>query len=170
MKQIILIKIPTPSFHIIKGNSTWCNAKSQRHLEIKGYFHINKNPALQSLILSILMYGSETWTLRKEDENRLLVFEMTCLRKILGVSRLDKIRNTTIRKSLDLKEDIIIQISQKRLRYYGHIMRMKTKRMPYITLNGMVQRDRQRGRPVKRWLDSIRNDVKKTEPDNYRSK
>ena len=116
------------------------------------------------------MYGSETWTLRKEDENRLLVFEMTCLRKILGVSRLDKIRNTTIRKSLDLKEDIIIQISQKRLRYYGHIMRMKTKRMPYLTLNGMVQRDRQRGRPVKRWLDSIRNDVKKTEPDNYRSK
>ena len=51
-----------------------------------------------SLILSILMYSSETWTLRKEDENRLLVFKMTCLRKILGISRLDKIRNTTIRK------------------------------------------------------------------------
>ena len=58
----------------------------------------------KTLIISLLMYGSETWILKKEDENRLLVFEMTCLRKILGVSRLDKIRNTTIRKSLDLKE------------------------------------------------------------------
>ena len=86
----------------------------------------------KTLILSLLMYGSESWTLKKEDENRLLVFEMTCLRKILGVSRLDKIRNTTIRKSLDLKEDIIERISQKRLRYYGHIMRINTQRMPYI--------------------------------------
>ena len=44
-----------------------------------------------TLIMSILLYGSETWTLKKDDENRLLVFEMTCLRKILGVTRLDKI-------------------------------------------------------------------------------
>ena len=40
-------------------------------------------------------------------------------------------------------------------------MRMNTQRMPYITLNGTVQGDTQRGRPVKRWLDGIRNDVKK---------
>ena len=99
--------------------------------------------------------------LKKEDENRLLVFEMTCLRKILGVNRLDKIRNTTVRKSLDLKENLIERISQKRLCYYGHIMRMNTQRMTYITLNGMVQRNRQRERPVKRWLDAIRDDVKK---------
>ena len=58
------------------------------------------------LILSILMYGSETWTLRKEDENRLLVFEMICLRKILGVTRLDKIRNTIIRETLGLEDTI----------------------------------------------------------------
>ena len=106
------------------------------------------------------MYGSETRTLKKEDENRLLVFEMTCLRKILGVSRLDQIRNTTIRKSLDLKENLNERISQKRLRFYDHIMRMNTQRMPYIPLNGMVQGNR-RGRPVKRWLDGIRDDVKK---------
>ena len=115
----------------------------------------------KTLIPSLLMYGSETWTLKKEDENRLLVFEVTCLRKILGVSRLDKIRNKTIRKSLNLKENLIERISQKRLRYYGHIMRMNTQRMPYITLNGMVQGNRQQGRPVKRWLDGIRDDVKK---------
>ena len=36
------------------------------------------------------MYGSETWTLKKEDENRLLTSAMICLRKILGVTRLDK--------------------------------------------------------------------------------
>ena len=127
----------------------------------KDIFTSTKIQLYKTLILSLLMYGSETWTLRKEDENRLLVFEMTCLRKILGVRRLDKIRNTTIRKSLNLKENLIERISLKRLSYYDHIMRMSTQRMPYITLNGMVKGNRQRGRPVKRWVDGLRNDVKK---------
>ena len=56
--------------------------------------------------------------LEKEDEDRLLVFEMIWLRKILCVSRVDKFFNTTIRKSLGLKENVIERISQKRLRYY----------------------------------------------------
>ena len=57
----------------------------------------------KTLILTLIIYESETWTFKREDENRLLVFEITCLRKILGLSRLGKIRNTTIRRSLDLK-------------------------------------------------------------------
>ena len=116
----------------------------------------------QTPILSILMYGSETGTMKKEDENRLLLFEMTCLRKIMGVSRLDRIRNTIIRETLGLKYmyDSIETISQKRLRYYGHVMRMDPQRLPYITLNGMVHGERQRGKPVKRWLDGIKNDIK----------
>lgn len=34
--------------------------------------------------------GSESWTLKKQDENRLLVFKMACLRKIMGITRLTK--------------------------------------------------------------------------------
>ena len=52
------------------------------------------------LVLSIASYGAETWTLKKTDEQRLRVFEMACLRKILGVSRMDRLRNTTIRDEL----------------------------------------------------------------------
>ena len=44
---------------------------------------------------------------KKEDENRLLVFEMACLRKIMGVRRLDRIKNTISRETLGLKYDII---------------------------------------------------------------
>ena len=99
--------------------------------------------------------------LKKEDENKLLIFEITCLRKILGVSRLDKIRNTTItRKSLELKEYIIERLLT---------MRMKTESMPYIPLIGTVKGKRQRGRSVKRWLDGIKNDIQKAKPDSCRS-
>jgi hypothetical protein len=121
----------------------------------------SKMQLYNSLILPILMYGSETWTMKKEDENRLLVFEMTCLRKILGVTKLDKIRNTIIRTSLGLKLNVIERITIKRLRYFGHIQRMPQHRYPSIALNGYVAGKRPRGRPVKRWLDDIRSDCQK---------
>ena len=89
----------------------------------------------QSLIHSVLASCSETWTLKKEDKNRLLVFEMTCLRKISIINKLDKIRNTTIRKSLDIRQNIIARIQMKRLRCYGHVMRMSPQRLHFCTIH-----------------------------------
>jgi hypothetical protein len=112
------------------------------------------------LVLSILLYGAETWTLKKEDENRLLVFEMMCLRKILGVSRLDKIRNTKIRQSLGLKNTVTDLINQKRMRFFGHIKRMKNHRYPKILLEANLEGKRPRGRPAKRWTDCVKTDCR----------
>ena len=111
------------------------------------------------LLLSILMYGAETWSLKKVDESRLLTFEMTCPRKILRVTRLDKIRNTTIRESLGAQETVIDKITTKRLRYFGHINRMKPTRYPAIALNGNIHGQRPRGRPLKTWLDCVKVDI-----------
>ena len=58
------------------------------------------------LILTILLHVAETWTLKKVDANRLQTFEMMCLRKILGVTRMDEIRNTSIRQTLGIKNTI----------------------------------------------------------------
>ncbi len=46
----------------------------------------------ETLVLSALLYNSETWTLRETEKQRLRVFEMACLRKIEGVTRRDRIR------------------------------------------------------------------------------
>jgi len=51
-------------------------------------------------VLPLLMYGSECWTLRNEDERRLLVAEMACLRRIRGTSRRERIRNDRTREEL----------------------------------------------------------------------
>ena len=112
----------------------------------------------QTLILSLLLYNSETWALRAKDENRLRVFEMTCLRRIMGVTRRDRIRNSRIRKLLDMERDVVERIKERRLRLYGHIMRMDQKRLPVIALQGEVKGKRSRGRPRKRWLDCVKED------------
>ena len=102
--------------------------------------------------------SSKTWNVKKEDENRLLTFEMICLRKILGVSKLDRIQNKVIRETLGLEETILDKITTKRLRFFGHINRMKPSRYPNILLNGDVHGDRPRGRPAKKWLDCVKAD------------
>ena len=52
----------------------------------------------QVLVMPVLLYGAECWTMRKEDERRLLTMEMSCLRRMPGVTRLDRIKNEEIRK------------------------------------------------------------------------
>ena len=108
------------------------------------------------LILSIATYGSESWTLKKRDEHRLLVFEMSCLRRILCVSRRDKLRNSSIRETTKCQTSIVDKIKAKQLSYFGHAIRMPNHRYPKITLEGRIPGQRPRGRPPKRWIDNIK--------------
>ena len=108
------------------------------------------------LVLSIATYGCETWTLKKKDEQRLLVFEMACLRKILGATRLDKVRNTAIREALNCHISIVNRVRVKQLTYFSHVKRVPSYRYPKITLEGIIPGKRPRGRPPMRWLDNIK--------------
>jgi len=71
-------------------------------------------------VLPVLMYGSECWTLRKEDERRLLVAEMAWLRRIRGRSRRESIRNEKTREELGVEETVIEKI-KRRLARFGHM-------------------------------------------------
>jgi hypothetical protein len=52
----------------------------------------------QTLVLPVLLYGSECWVIKKEDEKKVLAVETSCLRRMLGVTRRDRIKNEDIRK------------------------------------------------------------------------
>jgi len=103
-------------------------------------------------------YNVETWTLREKQKQRLRVFEIACLRKIEGVTRRDRIRNEEIFNRLNIIIGIIDRIQNKRLRYFGHLNRMKNERYPKIAYNGYVHETRKRRRKKKRWIDMIRED------------
>ena len=109
------------------------------------------------LILSITTYGSESWTLKKKDEQRLLTFEMSCLRRITGVSRRDRIKNVTTRAQTNCEISIVQKIQHKQLLYFGHVSRMPNTRLPKNALECNIEGLRPRGRPPKRWLDNIRS-------------
>ena len=112
-----------------------------------------------SMVLGILIYNSETWMLTERLKNMLRAFEMRCLRKILGVSRISHIRNTDIKNQLNIQRDIVDRIRSRHLRYFGHVVRMQLSRWPHWALYGHVHGNRwNRGWPRKRWTDYISDD------------
>src|SRR6218665_2879475 len=92
-----------------------------------------------------MMYGSECWCLRKEDERK-LVAEMSWLRRILGRSRRDRIRNEVTRKELGQQVTLVDKIRKRRLTWFGRLTRMEGNRLPVVALYGLVEGTRSRGR------------------------
>jgi hypothetical protein len=116
----------------------------------------------RTLILPILLYGSETWTLLKSDMNKLEVSQMRCLRQILGVSLRDRHRNETIRIRCDHQPSVEEQIQKRRLRWFGHVCRMNINRLPHKLLwhKRPVHWRVQRAAPKKTWLKHVEEDLK----------
>ena len=130
--------------------SIWSNRDILLKLKLRLY---------RALILPIATYASETWALTNTDEKKLLVFEMQCLRSILGVSRLNRIRNEEIRRITGSEKTIIEMIKEKRLKWFGHVCRKETDSWVLQAYKQDFPHRRPRGRPPKRWVDLIRKDT-----------
>jgi hypothetical protein len=81
-----------------------------------------------AVVLSILLYGSESWSLTRSDIGKLETFQMYCLRNILGVSRIQRMPNTQIRMLCENQPTVESIIRRNRLRWLGHIARMPRDR------------------------------------------
>ena len=119
-----------------------------------------------SKIWPIATYSCETWTLTKQLNRKLLVFENNVLRRITGPvfdveeNRWRKRHNEEVREIT--KQCYITDfISSQRLRWLGHVARMEEVRLPRKIFEGTVEGRRPVGRPRKRWKDNVMEDLEK---------
>lgn len=118
----------------------------------------------KTLIRPVVTYGAESWTMSKANESSLRIFERKILRKIYGPVKEGetwRIRTNQELEQISEREDIVRFIKSRRLMWLGHIKRMPKERMPYKLLCGEMNGIRKRGRPRKRWLQSVEEDLKK---------
>jgi len=66
-----------------------------------------------ALIVPIALFCCEAWTLKKAEENQLLVFVMAALTKILGIHIMDKMRNENVRMALDVTDTIVQNVHER---------------------------------------------------------
>ena len=128
----------------------WDRHDISNHLKIRLY---------NALILPIATYASETWTLKSEDTRKLTVFEMKCLRSILGTTIADRIRNTDIITRSGIRHTIIDHIKRRRLSWFGHVVRRPKDSYVYKAYKDDFTQAIPRGRPPKRWSAQIREDT-----------
>jgi hypothetical protein len=118
----------------------------------------------KTIILPVVLYECETWSLTFREEHRLRVFENRVLRRIFGPKRDEvtgewrKLHNEEFR-DLYSSPSIIRIIKSRRMRWAGHVARMGEKRNAYRLLVGKPEGRRPLGRPRRRWVDNIRMDL-----------
>lgn len=92
-------------------------------MERRKHIHWSQDETINyyALVVPVLLYGSEYWSLRNEDERRLLVAEMSWLRGIGGWSRREKVRNDKRREELGAQEAMVKKIKKRRFLWFGHV-------------------------------------------------
>ena len=123
----------------------------------------SKTKIYKTIIRPVVTYGSETWTMNGQDEERLRVFERKILRKILGP--IQENGEWRIRRNKEIEdyidgEDIVRFIKSGRIRWAGHIQRMNEDRIPKQVFRSRMEGRRIQGRPRNRWQDQLERDLK----------
>jgi hypothetical protein len=118
----------------------------------------------KTIIIPVILYGSETWTLILREEHELRVFENRVLRLILGLKWNEvtggwrKLKNGELH-DLYTSSNIIRIIKSRRMRWAGHVARMGEKRNVYRLLVGKPEGKRPLGRPRHRWKNNIKTEL-----------
>ena len=109
-----------------------------------------------ALVLPVLLYGCETWTLNADLRRRLDVFGTSCLRRIMGYRWDDFVSNQRLLRETDSRHVTSI-VRQRQLRLYGHVARLSEADPAYqvLTVPDNPGWRRPRGRPRCSWLRQV---------------
>ena len=108
----------------------------------------------QRSVVPTLLYGSHSWAPTQAQQQRLAVFHMSCLRRMLGISRRDRWRNEAV-LSRCKEQPIQQQLRQHRLQWLGHCHRLSDQRLTKQVLMAQLPGARPRQKPPLRWREDM---------------
>ena len=106
------------------------------------------------MVFPVVMYGYESWTIKKAERRRIDVFELWCWRRLLRVPWTATTSNQSILKEINPGISLEGMMLKLKLQYFGHLMRRVDSLEKTVLLGGIGGR-RRRGRQRMRWLDGI---------------
>ena len=106
------------------------------------------------MVFPVVMYGGESWIMKKAEHQRIDVFELWCWRRLLGVPWTARRSNQSILKEINPRCSLEGMILKLKLQYFSHLMRRVDSLEKTLMLGGIGGR-RKRGWQRMRWLDGI---------------
>ena len=109
---------------------------------------------VKAMVFPVVMYGCESWTIKKAECGRINAFELWCWRRLLRVPWTARRSNQAILKEISPGCSLEGLMLKLKLQYFGHLMRRVDSLEKTLMLGGIGGR-RRRGRQRMRWLDGI---------------
>ena len=109
---------------------------------------------VKAMDFPVVMYGCESWTVKKAEHQRIDAFEMWCWRRHLRVPWAARRSNQSILKEISLEYSLEGLVLKLKLLYFGHLMQRADSFEKTLML-GKIEGRRRRGRQRMRWLDGI---------------
>ena len=113
---------------------------------------------VKAMVFLVVMYGCESWTVKKADHWEIDAFELWCWRRLLRVSWTARRSNQSIRKEISPGCSLEGLMLKLKLQYFGHLTRRVNSFEKTLMLGGIGGR-RRRGRQRTRWLNGITNSM-----------
>ena len=128
----------------------------------KGTDENTKLKFLKALIFPVATYGSETWCLNKQAEQKVNAFQMKSFRKILRIPWTEKRTNVSILQQLgNIDENWLLNtVVQRKMKFFGHVKRHES--LEGMIYEGLIEGKRGRGRPRRRWSQDITDRLETT--------
>ena len=113
---------------------------------------------VKAMVFPVVMYGCESWTVKKAECRRIDDFKLWCWRRLLRVPWTARRSNQSILKEISPGSSLEGLMLKLKLQYFGHLMRRADSfEKPFML--GKIEGRRRRGRQRMRWLDGITNSM-----------
>ena len=113
---------------------------------------------VKAMLFPVVMYGCESWTVKKAERWRIDAFELWCWRRLLRVPWTARRSNQSILKEISPGCSLEGMMLKLKLQYFGHLMRRVDSLEKTLMVGGIGGR-RRRGQPRMRWLDGIMDSI-----------
>ena len=124
-----------------------------QHIKKQRHYFVNKGPSVKAMVFPVVMYGCESWTIKKAEHRRIDAFELWCWRRLLRVPWTTKRSNQSILKPISPGYSLKGLMLKLKLQYFGHLMQ-RIDLLEKTLMLGKIEGKRRRRQQRMRWLDS----------------
>ena len=113
---------------------------------------------VKAMVLPVVMYGCESWTIKKAEHRSIDAFELWCWRRLLRVPWTARRSNQSTLKKISPEYSLEVLMLKLKLQYFGYSIQ-RTDSLEKTLMLGKTEVWRRRGRQMIRWLDGITNSI-----------
>ena len=142
--------------HLLLGRKVMKNLDSI--FESKDITLLTKVHLIKAMVFPVVMYGCESWTIKKTEHQRMDIFKLWCCRRLSRVPWTTRRSNQSILKEISAEYSLQGLMLRLKLQYFGHLM-WRTDSLKKTLMLGKIEGRRRKGWQRMRWLDGITNSI-----------